>query len=167
MAEGSPILIAYDGSEAARAAVRAAGDLFTAGTTALVLTVWEPALAEFALIPNPSGVGGTMLPYDPAITRELERSSEEHAKAIANDGAVLAREVGLQAQALVSQDLTTPAQAIVEAAEQHGVRAIAVGSRGLGGLKAKLLGSTSTALLRDARVPVLVVRHPDEHGKPD
>lgn len=161
MAGESPVLIAYDGSEAARAAVRAAGALFAPGE-ALVLTVWEPALAEFMLMPNPSGMGGTMLPYDPALAHEVERSSEEHAQAIAADGAALADEAGLRARAVAEQDVSSPAEAIVAAAARHGARAIVIGSRGLRGLKAKLLGSTSTEVLHRAAVPVVVVRHPDE-----
>jgi len=39
--------------------------------------------------------------------------------------------------------------------------AVVVGSRGLGGVRSKLLGSTSRRLLRDARRPVLVVRDDD------
>jgi nucleotide-binding universal stress UspA family protein len=35
-----------------------------------------------------------------------------------------------------------------------------VGSRGLGGIKARLLGSTSRKLLQHTRRPVLVVRAP-------
>ncbi|HUN79437.1 MAG TPA: universal stress protein [Solirubrobacteraceae bacterium] len=161
MADDSPVLIAYDGSEAARAAVREAGALF-APCEALVLTVWEPALAEFMMMPNPSGVGGTMLPYDPELAREVERSNEEHAQAIAADGATLAQAAGLLARALAEQDVTSPAEAIVQAAEQQRARAIVIGSRGLRGLKARLLGSTSTEVLHKAAVPVVVVRHPDE-----
>ncbi|HVR05545.1 MAG TPA: universal stress protein [Solirubrobacteraceae bacterium] len=161
MAGDSPVLIAYDGSEAARAAVREAGALFAPGA-ALVLTVWEPALAEFMLMPNPSGMGGTMLPYDPELAHEVERSNEEHAQAIAQDGAALAFDAGLQAQPLALQDVTTPAEAIVAAAEEHRARAIVVGSRGIRGLKAKLLGSTSAGILQRAKAPVVVVRHPDE-----
>jgi nucleotide-binding universal stress UspA family protein len=159
MTDDAPVLIAYDGSEAARAAVREAGALFAPGE-ALVLTVWEPALTEFMMMPNPSGVGGTMLPYDPELAHDVERSNEEHAQAIATDGATLAGEVGLLAQALAEQDVTSPAEAIVQAAEKHGARAIVIGSRGLRGLKAKLLGSTSTEVLHRAAVPVVVVRHP-------
>lgn len=161
MAGEAPVLIAYDGSEAARAAVREAGALFAPGE-ALVLTVWEPALAEFMLMPNPSGVGGTMLPYNPELAHEVERSSEEHAQAIADDGATLADEVGLRARAMAEQDVTSPAEAIVQVAAGQGARAIVIGSRGLRGLKAKLLGSTSTQVLQKAGVPVVVVRHPDE-----
>jgi nucleotide-binding universal stress UspA family protein len=36
-----------------------------------------------------------------------------------------------------------------------------VGSRGLGGIKARVLGSTSRKLLHDTHRPVLVVRTPE------
>jgi nucleotide-binding universal stress UspA family protein len=161
MGSDAPILIAYDGSEAARAAVSEGGALFAPGRV-IVLTIWEPALAEFMLLPSPSGAGGTMLPYDPSLAREVERSNEEHAQAIARGGAELARAAGFDAEALAIEDTSSPAQAIVAAAEEHHARAILVGSRGLRGLKAKLLGSTSSEVLRDAACPVLVVRHPED-----
>ncbi len=161
MAE-SPILIAYDGSPPARAAVSEAGRLF-APAEAIVLTVWEPGLAELMMVPDATGMGSTMLPFDPAVTQEVERASEEHAQSVAAEGAALAGEAGLDARALAVEDLTDPPDAIVAAGEQHGVRAIVIGSRGLGGLKAKLLGSTSKAVLHRAACPVVVVRHPEEH----
>jgi hypothetical protein len=42
--EAAPILIAYDGSEVSRAAVRHAAELF-AGRPAVLATVWEAGLA--------------------------------------------------------------------------------------------------------------------------
>jgi nucleotide-binding universal stress UspA family protein len=163
MVAAAPILIAYDGSEAARAAVSEGAALFAPGR-ALVLTVWEPALAEFMLLPSPSGAGGTMLPYNPALTHEVERSNEEHAQAIAQDGVSLARAAGLEAEPLTVQDVGSPAEAVVAAAEEHGARAIVIGSRGLRGLKAKLLGSTSSEVLHRALRPVVVVRHPEDRS---
>lgn len=157
----APILIAYDGSEAARAAARAAGALF-APARALVLTVWEPALTQLMLVPDPMGMGSTFMPYDPAVAHEVERAGEEHAQQIAEEGARIAGDAGLQSQALVAEDsAAAPGDAIVAAAEAHGVRAIVVGSRGLRGLKSKLLGSTSSDVLRHAHRPVVVVRHPE------
>jgi nucleotide-binding universal stress UspA family protein len=164
MAGKLPILIAYDGSSAARVAVQAAGTLF-APDPAIVLTVWEPGLAEMMLVPDPSGMGSTMLPFDPAVTREVERASEEHATVLAEEGATLAREAGLDARALAVEDRASPPDAIVAAAEEHDARAIVIGSRGLGALKSKLLGSTSKEVLHRCVRPVVVVRHPDEHGK--
>jgi nucleotide-binding universal stress UspA family protein len=156
------ILIAYDGSEPARAAVREAGALF-APARALVLTVWEPGLSQVMLMPDATGMGGTMLPYDPSVAREVEQASEEHAQQVAQDGARLAREVGLDAQAIIAEDSMSPQDAIVAAAEQHDAPAIVIGSRGLRGLRSKLLGSTSAHVLQHALRPVVVVRHPDDH----
>jgi hypothetical protein len=61
--EAAPVLIAYDGSEVARAAVGHAGDLF-AGRPAVVATVWSIASSVNTLrlspptglsLPGPSG----------------------------------------------------------------------------------------------------------------
>lgn len=159
----TPILIAYDGSEAARAAVREAAALF-APAPALVLTVWEPALSQLMLVPDPTGMGSTFMPYDPAVAHEVERAGEEHAQQLAEDGVRLANGAGLAARALLAQDSVAPADAIVAAADAHDVRAIVIGSRGLRGLRSKLLGSTSSDVLRHARRPVVVVRHPEDHA---
>jgi nucleotide-binding universal stress UspA family protein len=113
------------------------------------------------MIPNPTGMGGTMMPYDPTVARDVERASEQHAQDVAQDGAGLAQAAGLDAQALTAADVAAPADAIVATAEQHEARAIVVGSRGLRGLKSKLLGSTSQELLQRSQRPVVVVRHPE------
>jgi nucleotide-binding universal stress UspA family protein len=162
MTGGAPILIAYDGSDPARAAVRQAGALF-APRRAIVLTVWEPGLSEFMLVPDPSGMGTTMLPYDPSVAREVERAGEDHARDIAGDGVALAREVGLEAEPLAVEDIAEASDVIVAQAEEHDAAAIVIGSRGLKGLKSKLLGSTSTGVLHRTSRPVVVVRHPEEH----
>jgi nucleotide-binding universal stress UspA family protein len=162
MTNRTPILIAYDGSPAAREAVTEAGALF-APRQAIVLTVWEPGLSEFMLVPDATGMGTTMLPYDPAVVREVDRAGEDHARDIAHDGQALAQQAGLEAEAVVVRDVTHPADAIVTAAEEHRAAAIVVGSRGLRGLRSKLLGSTSSELLRKAGRPVVVVRHPEDH----
>jgi nucleotide-binding universal stress UspA family protein len=162
MTSASPIVIAYDGSVFARAAVRQAGVLFTSHP-AIILTVWEPGLAEFMLVSDPTGMGTTMLPYDPAVVREIEQASEKHAKNIARDGEALARSVGLSPQARVVEDIGDTAGAIVREATELDALAIVVGSRGLKGLKSKLLGSTSHGVLDKSRCPVVVVRDPGDH----
>jgi nucleotide-binding universal stress UspA family protein len=161
--DAAPILIAYDGSEPARAAVAAAATLF-APRRAFVLAVWEPGLEQMMLVPDPSGMGSTMLPFDPALAREVDRASEQRARQVAEDGARRALESGLQAQALTAEDELAPADAIVAAAAAHDAGAIVLGSRGLRGLKSKLLGSTTAHVLRHAERPVVVVRHPDDRA---
>lgn len=157
-----PILIAYDGSPAARAAIAEAGALF-APRAAIVMTVWEAGLSEFMLVPDATGMGTTMLPYDPEVVREVDRAGEDHAKDIAHDGQTLARQAGLEAEVAVVRDQMDAADAIAATAAERGAAAIVVGSRGLKGLRSKLLGSTSSALLRKAGRPVVVVRHPEDH----
>jgi nucleotide-binding universal stress UspA family protein len=162
----APILIAYDGSPAARAAVAEAGALF-APRRAIVLTVWEQGLSEFMLVPDATGMGTTMMPYDPAVVREIDRAGEDHAKDIASDGQAIAKQTGLEAEITVVRDQTNAADAIVAAANEHAAAAIVVGSRGLKGLRSKLLGSTSSELLRKAGRPVVVVRHPEDDERKD
>jgi nucleotide-binding universal stress UspA family protein len=163
MPDSTPILIAYDGSLAAREAVAQAGALF-APRKALVVTVWEPGLSEFMMVPDATGMGTTMLPYDPSVVREVDRAGEDHAKDIAHDGQALAQKAGLQAEAVVVRDVTDAADAIVATAKEREAGAIVMGSRGLKGLRSKLLGSTSGEVLRKAGRPVVVVRHPDDQA---
>jgi len=158
----SSILIAYDGSPAAREAVEQAGALF-APRKAIVLTVWEPGLSEFMLVPDATGLGTTMMPYDPSVVREVDRAGEDHANDIAKDGQAIAQKAGLEAEAIAVRDITNTAEAIVQLANERQVAAIVIGSRGLKGLRSKLLGSASGEVLRKAGRPVVVVRHPDDH----
>ena len=53
---------------------------------------------------------------------------------------------------------TSPIWAAVEqAAEEHDVSAIVVGSRGLGGIKSLVLGSVSSGIVHHALRPTVVV----------
>lgn len=56
---------------------------------------------------------------------------------------------------------TDPGTQIVEYAEAHGCDLIVMGSRGLGAFRG-MLGSVSSHVLREATMPVLVVKHPVE-----
>ena len=81
---------------------------------------------------------------------------------MAEAGARLARELGATAEALSVPDAVNVADTLIAIAEERDARAIVVGSRGLGGIKARVLGSTSRKLLHDTHRPVLVVRTPAE-----
>ena len=69
----------------------------------------------------------------------------------------------------VSQTTSTArasnARTILKAADDHAAAVIVVGSRGLGGIRARLEGSTSKAVLRHATRPVLVVHEHDEEKR--
>jgi nucleotide-binding universal stress UspA family protein len=152
----APILIAYDGSDAARRAVRATAELF-GSRRALVVTVWEPGLAyDVAALPT-AGLEMPPVPIDVEEAQEVEHELHDRARHTAQDGAELARSLGLQADALAVADEAHVADAIVGLAGKRRVAAIVVGSRGLTGLRARLEGSTSNAVLKRASCPVVVV----------
>ncbi len=64
----------------------------------------------------------------------------------------------LSVTTLVSIPDAVPAQGILDAAEEHRVDLIVMGSRGRGTFANLLLGSTSERVLRYAKVPVLIAR---------
>ena len=152
----APILIGYDGSDTAQQAVREAAGLF-GSRQALVVTVWEPGLAyqASAMTADPTDLGPE--PVDPAAAQEVDDASKAHADRVAADGAALAKSLGLRAEALALADEGNVADAIVELAEDRHVAAIVVGSRGLSGLRARLEGSTSNAVAKHSKCPVVLV----------
>ena len=151
--QGDAVLVAYDGSAEARAAVAAAIALFPERRL-MVVTVSEPGL-EMAMA-SVSGMSGR----SPSGTLEAEamRVERDHAAQVAGEGAELARELGSKAEPISISDIVDVPAAIAREADRVDVPVIVVGSRGLGRVKAPLLGSTSQGLLRRTHRPVLVVR---------
>jgi nucleotide-binding universal stress UspA family protein len=141
------LLIAYDGSADAKAAVALAGHLFD-GSTAVVLTVWD-GLAE--VVTRASGGVASTFDFD-EINAQCAHRAEERAA----EGAGLARAAGLQAETRVAERQDSIARAILHEADAADADMIVVGSRGLSGVKSLLLGSVSRAVLQRASRPVLV-----------
>lgn len=148
-----PLLIGFDGSDGAVAAVRAAAPL-VATRSALVVTVWEPALNDPLTWSNDLP-GGTML--DPNTADVLDDAEQARAQQVAHAGAALLETLGFSAEPLVAADTGNVAATLIELAAERSASAILIGSRGHGALKRLFLGSTSEALLRHARCPLLIV----------
>ena len=152
-----PILVAFDGSAAARQAVMAAARLL-GPVRALVVTVWEPALAHATIAGAPDV---SMAPTaDPGAILELDSELQRNAERVAGEGAELARAQGLDAEPLAVSDVGSVPGTILSLAAQSGAAAIVVGSRGLGGIRARMEGSTSRGVVKRAVCPVLVVHDP-------
>jgi nucleotide-binding universal stress UspA family protein len=145
------ILIAYDGSDDAKAAIEQAGKLFP-GETATVLTVWERFIDTMAR----AGVGaGVVVDYD-----EIDRQTKAGASEKADEGAKLANEVGLAASAKTAVVESTISDAILDEAASAGASLVVTGSRGYTGVKSLLLGSVSHHLVQHADLPVVVMPSP-------
>jgi nucleotide-binding universal stress UspA family protein len=158
MSSDAPVVVAYDGSSEAKAALRAAAGLFAARRL-VIASVWEPGLA-MAMAPatDPTGIG-YVAPTGETIAA-MDRAQRDHAADVAEDGVRAAREAGATAEAYPVADEVDVARTVADLAVRLDAAAIVVGSRGLGAVKSKLLGSTSAALLHHASTPVLVVRAP-------
>ena len=144
-----PILIAYDGSEDSKAAIATVGELLTPGP-ALVVTVWHPA--ELAV-----SVSAGAATYAP-IFGEIDELERTVARASAEEGAALAREVGFDASPLVARSDRNVWRAILDLSAEHDARAIVVGAHGRGRLTDLLLGSVPGRVIHHADRPVVVVR---------
>src|ERR1044071_10097495 len=92
-----PVLVAFDGSTTAQAAVEAAARLFP--THRLVVTsVWEPGLAAaMATTTDMTGIG--YVAPTPEEMATIDRAQRDHASDAAETGARLARELGATADA--------------------------------------------------------------------
>jgi nucleotide-binding universal stress UspA family protein len=150
--DGHPVLLCFDGSGAAAAAIAKAGELM-GPRTAVALTVWEPV--------------AVWEPYDPATILNaplsklaskrlgLDVIADELAHEKADHGVAVARLAGFDAQGRVESGKAW--RAICDVAEELGAEAIVVGARGLSRVQSALLGSVSSAVLVHAHRPVLVV----------
>ena len=141
------LLIAYDGSPNAQSALQTVASLFP-GATAVLLYARQP-LEGFA----------AHLEGHPALEelKELDAAALDVSEQIAAEGAQLARGFGLIVEPLVSSTMATASETIVNTAEDMNVDLIVLGSRGLRGFKATLLGSTSANVLHHATRPTLVI----------
>jgi nucleotide-binding universal stress UspA family protein len=144
--DDAPILICYDGSDGARRAIDVAAELF-AGCHAVVLDV-APLLT-----------GAESVAALSALTPNFGQLNEDDALGRARDGATLAREAGLTADARA--DLAAPTwDGIVVVADEIDAAVIVVGSRGLNGVRELFEGSVSHDVAEHAGRPVLIVPPP-------
>jgi nucleotide-binding universal stress UspA family protein len=151
-----PLILCYDGSIDAGNAIRRAGSLF-AGRRALVVTVWEPTT-----FPGSLGFAGETAGMYNLV--ELNRAAAEAGGRLADEGVSIAQEAGLLAEP-VAVEATGPVwKTIVEIADRDDAATIVMGSRGLTGLRAMLLGSVSSAVVHHAHRPTLIVRQPVAHA---
>jgi nucleotide-binding universal stress UspA family protein len=157
-----PVLIAFDGSPAAEHALEEAAALL-GKRPALVVSVWKEGTGFEAVELPTATVGMPPAPIDVDTAMEIEQEVKERAQRLAQHGAELARQAGMEAEGLVVADeALTIAETIVDVAEKRDAAAIVMGAHGHGRLTEALLGSTTRDLIRRAECPVVVVREPEK-----
>jgi nucleotide-binding universal stress UspA family protein len=134
----SGIIVGYDGSDHAKAALRTAVDLGKRLEVAVIVA--------FGFEENP--VGGEALDYWAAV--------REHGQGLLKTAIDEARAAGIEAETVLAEE--APAKALSELARQRQAEMIVVGSAGERPLVGAILGSVPQKLIHLADVPVLVVR---------
>ncbi|MGH8801543.1 MAG: universal stress protein [Casimicrobiaceae bacterium] len=151
------ILVALDGSAASnvgfKTALRLAGDQHA---TLLALHVIDSAAAVV-------GFEGGYAP--PSYTETLYNALRKSGEAILGKAETAARTAGVTCQRLlVDSRGQAVAQAILQQARTAKADLIVIGTHGRRGLSRMLMGSDAEAVVREATVPVLLVRSA-ESGK--
>jgi nucleotide-binding universal stress UspA family protein len=144
-----PILLCYDGSDDARAAINTAATLFE-GRDAIVICFWQP----FAYPGNRFAVNILELVQEPASVNEREAA---RAQQVADEGAELARVAGLAAHGRAVEVSSPIAEAIISSAEKLDTPLIVLGSRGRTRIASMLLGDVAHNVVQRSNRPVLLV----------
>jgi len=147
------ILLCYDGSEDAQAAVELTVSLF-AGQPITVVAVWEP----YTEIISHEGWGfGFGYAPPPADVERIDDSVRSHASGAVDDAVRRLTEKGLDATGRVESARGSIASTILAVGDELDADAIVIGTRGHSGIKSLLLGSVSHGVVQHADRPVLVV----------
>jgi len=138
------IVLAYDGSRNSRKALDVAIDIARRyGASLHIVEVVDTSIFARIGLDSP-------IPQDLVDSMNNKaRSDVEEARAIAEKGGIKAKGIVLEGD---------PATAILKYAEDIGADLIVSGSRGLSKIKKLLLGSVSSRIVHEARIPVLVVK---------
>jgi nucleotide-binding universal stress UspA family protein len=148
-----PVVIAYDGSAEADSAVREAAELVSA-RRALVVVVAKEGVA-FDLLPSEQATGNAPAAVlDIRTARQVDGALSERARRLAEQGAALARDSGLEADglAVVDELEVTVAETLVDVARGRDAPAVVVGAHRHGGM----LGPVTREVVRRSPCPVLV-----------
>jgi nucleotide-binding universal stress UspA family protein len=144
------ILVATDGSPHAEAAVLQARDIAKAqGARVTVLAAFGPLSALTGDVSMTLATVDTVAILD-AMKKGAENSAERAQQLIGPEVATTVRVVEAR-----------PSDAIQSAIREGEYDLVAVGSRGLSGMKSLFLGSVSNSVVHNSTVPVLVVHIPE------
>ena len=140
------ILVPYDGSEPARAALGLALAALAPGATLTLLTVVDeaPVIAQSAT---------TVMAYDPT---PLFEALDAQATAVLHDATATCAAAGVTAVTETVHD--SPVAGILAACQKHACDLIVMGTHARTGIARTFLGSTTEGVLRSTEVPVLATR---------
>jgi|SRR5476649_2502765 nucleotide-binding universal stress UspA family protein len=144
-----PILLCYDGSDDARAAIEAAAMLL-GGREAVVACFWQP----FAHVARRFAISLLDLVQEPESVNAREGVL---AQQLADEGAEIAASAGLRAGGRAIEVSSPIDVAIIACADELDAPLIVIGSRGRSSIGSMLLGDVAHDVVQRSNRPVFVV----------
>lgn len=152
------VLVAIDGSPTGTRGLRSAIGLASDQKSQLVIVHVIDDTASVAAVGD---IGYVPAAYVDTLLDNLRA----HGRKTLAKAEALAREAGVDAKALlIGSKGGSIADAILRQARSVGADVIVLGTHGRRGLRRVLLGSDAEAVLRESRVPVLLVRSPQRQA---
>jgi nucleotide-binding universal stress UspA family protein len=148
------LLVAVDGSEPSRDAVRTLGAVVDAGAAEIIVVHVQQPAKDF--------VEAVLMDAATRRRREITRRLEAE-QVLTSAGVLLARHALIPHRQIIAEG--DPAGEILRLAEELAVELIVMGSRGRSGIVGLLLGRVSRKVLQHARCPVLIARVAEERIK--
>jgi nucleotide-binding universal stress UspA family protein len=152
-----PILLCYDGSEDAAAAIEGVAPHF-AGRPAVVACFWQP----FAQVARRFAISLLEVVQDASTINARET---ELAQKLAEQGAAIATAAGFVAEGRAIEVSKPIDEAIIAYAEEIDTPVIVIGSRGRSGIGSMLLGDVAHDVVQRATRIVMVVPSPRLSGR--
>jgi nucleotide-binding universal stress UspA family protein len=146
------IVVAYDGSEFAKRALRVAESLAKQYDSSLIIV---QVIADEGYLLASSSIGPGVQTINPLEVVEATKAAAE--KELLKIVRSMKRR-NIDARAVVRDGVLSVVNELAEFASTEGAELLVVGTRGLGGLKKLLMGSVSEGLVTHANCSVLVVR---------
>jgi len=136
--DGAKILVAYDGSEYSKKALREAIDIAKkfSGSVTVLHVFWEPLASR--------RIEGMEVRDQPAMRLMEEAEKMLKASSVKYE--------------LRSENSSRIPDVILKVAKEGGFDSIALGSRGMGGARAWLLGSVSSRIAAEAEKTVIIAK---------
>lgn len=153
----APILLCYDGSDDAAAAIEAVAPHF-AGRPSVVACFWQP----FAQVAKRFAVSLLEVVQDAPTVNAREA---ELAQQLADQGAAIANAAGLPAEGRAIEVSKPIDEAIIAYAEEIDTPLIVLGSRGRSGIGSMLLGDVAHDVVQRSTRMVVVVPSPRLSGR--
>lgn len=146
------ILVCYDGSADARAAIDGAGELLP-GNEATVLVLWETVLETMSR----DGLGMGLGMIGGSSDDQADAAVKQAAVDTAAEGAQRGTDAGLLTTPRIERRHGDAATEILRVAADVDADLVVLGTRGRNGIKSLMLGSVSHAVVHHADRAVLVI----------